>query len=389
LAQIFSPFAFSAKKEDSMSTRAILSQVVLLVLLSASAAFAAWQNVAPGIDYQEFTLADPNHVYVARMDRATTMVIIDSAIATGILASGNEPVSAIATRYDDTFGYWQEEWGKWRYKVWVAINGSGFTGSPPSGGQIISGWYAKRFDEFDATGPVWQLDRDVWLGSCPRHRPEKNYVTLMPSATTIPITGINKPRSSASDLIIFTCHYARQTPSVSDGAEVLVEMLRPAMVLPPPSYAKGYVREIRPNQGYTPIPFDHVVLSAGSSAATTLLANVAIGSEVRISQEITHYLEDCNTGNSLDWSKTYASCRYMTWKPLKNGVVDSYPSEPDAQTRRARTAFAYNDDYIFFVVVDEISGSIGMNMGELGTFCLNYLGATWADGWRRLLYHVG
>lgn len=359
----------------------ILFFLLLFVLVVCSSVFAEWINIAPGIDYQEFHLPDPNNVFVARMDRATTSCIIDSCIAQGRLSGGREPVSGMANRYEDTFGYWGEEWGKYRYDVVVAINGSGFDFSTgiPSGGQIISGWYAKRFDEFDGSGPVWQMDRDIWLGSCVRHRAVKNIVTYPATGNTQEITGINRARDQSNDLIIYTPHYDTHTPPANDGVEVLVEMSRPTMILPYPNYASGIVKEIRINQGSTPIPFDHIVLSAeGPNADQTLLANVSIGSEVRISQEITHYSDDCSTPNPLDWTKTYASVRYMTFKFLKDGVVDGYPGNSQANTRNPRTAVAYNDDYVFFIVVDGRSTqSVGMTMEELGNFCVNYLGATW------------
>ena len=42
-----------------------------------------------------------------------------------------------------------------------------------------------------------------------------------------------------------------------------------------------------------------------------------------------------------------------------------------------RTAVAYNDDYVFFVVVDgrDPGTSVGMNMTQLGNFCDSYLNA--------------
>ncbi len=367
----------SEGEDAKMRQKIILFTIIFYFLVSCTIVFAQWQAVAPGIDYQEFNLTSPNNnVYVTRMNRANENCIIDSCIAQGKLSSGLETVSGMANRYDDTFGYWGEEWGKYRYDIVAAINGSGFNGAP-HGGQIISGWYAKRFGEFDGSGPVWQLDRDIWLGSCVRHRSEKNRIIYPATGNDQGITGINEARAESNDLIIYTHHYDKQTPYVTDGVEVLVEMIRPTMILPPPAYAKGYVREIRQNQGSTPIPFDHIVLSAeGPSADQTLLNNVSIGSEVRVSQEITHYLDDCNTPNPLDWSKTYCSVRYMTFTFLKDGVVDGYPGDYQANQYRARTAVAYNDDYIYFVVVDEIAGSSGMTMQLLGNFCLNYLGAT-------------
>jgi len=49
-----------------------------------------------------------------------------------------------------------------------------------------------------------------------------------------------------------------------------------------------------------------------------------------------------------------------------------------ANIRNPRTAVAYNDDYIYFIVVDGRNAPIsyGMTMEELGNFCLTYLNAT-------------
>jgi len=360
-----------------MRQKISLFTIIFYFLVSCTIVFAQWTPVAPGIDYQEFTLTDPNNVFVARYDRSDTSCIIDSCIAQGKLVSGRETVSGMANRYDDTFGYWGEEWGKYRYDVVVAINGSGFSGDTPSGGQIISGWYAKRFGEFDGSGPVWQLDRDLWFGTCVRHLGYKNKVAYPATGQDQNITGINEARDENDDLIIYTSHYGSHTPSASDGVEVLVEMVRPTMILPTPSYAKGYVKEIRANQGSTSIPFDHIVLSAeGPNADVKLLSNVSIGSEVRVSQEITHYDQNCSTPRGLDWTKTYCSVRYMTYYFLRDGAANDL-GKSGASDRHPRTAVAYNDDYIYFVVVDGRSGiSVGMTMQELGNFCKNYLGAT-------------
>ena len=67
------------------------------------------------------------------------------------------------------------------------------------------------------------------------------------------------------------------------------------MILPDPSFARGFVRQIRNNQGNSLIPFNSIVLSAHGSAAQTLLANVQVGDEIHVSQEITSYESDCST----------------------------------------------------------------------------------------------
>lgn len=357
---------------------AVIGSVIFLCLLLAGVIFAEWEQVCPGIEYQKFTLPDPNNVYVARMDRSNTSCIIDSCIAsgrlykTGLPYSGRETVSGMANRYDDTFGYWGQEWGKYRYDVKVAINGDGFdynTGLP-TGGQIISGGYAKRIPEWFEAGFVWRIYGDCFLGKCVHHRNEKNYIKY-PSGVTQNFS-INKARGS-NELVIYTQHWAERTYTDNSGVEVIVEMETPLRIMPPPSYSKGYVREIRNGIGSAPILFDHIVLSATGSAASTLLANVSIGSEIQISQEITHYQSDCSTPRNLDFTKTYANIGYMGCMFLEDGVVRTCSNFD----RHPRTAVAYNDNYIFFVVVDGRSTvSVGMTYEELGNFCKNVLGAT-------------
>jgi len=58
----------------------------LLLLLAATCAQAQWVNVGNGIDYQKFTLADPNDVFVARMTRSNINCIIGSMTASNRVA---------------------------------------------------------------------------------------------------------------------------------------------------------------------------------------------------------------------------------------------------------------------------------------------------------------
>jgi hypothetical protein len=148
------------------------------------------------------------------------------------------------------------------------------------------------------------------------------------------------------------------------------------MVLPSPAYSKGIVRGIRQNAGSTSIPFDHVVLSAHGTKAAKF-AGLNIGDEIRISHEITHYQPNCSSSNSFDWTKTYASIG-GSYVFLRNGQIYHY-TDLGATQRHPRTAIAYNDDYIFFIVVDgrDPDNSIGMTIDELANFTRDTLGATW------------
>lgn len=342
-------------------------------LLCCAPLLGQWEPVAPGIDYQEFTIAGPNNLFVARMDRDNLDCTIDSYVAQGRLTGGTETVSSMAAKHEEAIGYWGQTWGQ-RNDVVVAINGDFYSSGIPVSGQVSSGWYAKRFSDFTGgSGFAWQLDRDAFIGACVRHVASRQKVTYPATGQDQNINGVNTPREN-DQLVLYTHHYDLTTGTDDSGVEVLVEMARPTLILPTPSSADGTVVEIRESAGSTVIPFDHVVLSAHGSAATWLLANVSPGAVVQISQEIRHYEQDCSTPCPWDWTKTYAAVG-GSYHFLKEGVVQTF-TDPGATLRHPRTAVAFDDDYIYFVVVDGRSAeSIGMNMTELGNFCLDTLGA--------------
>ena len=107
--------------------------VVVLVVTGSVSAQApaedlAWEQIAPGIEYQKFRLPDPNNIFVVRMDRANPTVTLETTIAQGKLAEGRETVSGMYARYDQALNYWggsanPPTWGM-RNQAVVAINGS-------------------------------------------------------------------------------------------------------------------------------------------------------------------------------------------------------------------------------------------------------------------------
>ena len=357
-----------------MKKRCMCVGFVLAWLVPAFApTLSDWQSIVPGIDYQEFTVSGPNNLFVARMDRANLDCTIDTMIGQGKLVGGTERVSSMAARREGSIGYWGEVWGQ-SYDVVAAVNGDFYSSGVPVSGQISSGWYAKRFGNFTGgSGFAWQLDRDAFMGECVRHIANKQKAAYPATGNDQNIHGVNTIRDT-NQLILYTHHYDLTTGTDDSGAEVLVEMTRPTLILPTPNFAVGTVVEIRENAGSTVVPFDHVVLSAHGTAASTLLNNVSIGAEVQISQEITHYEHDCSTPNPWDWTKTYASIG-GSYHFLEEGEVQTF-DDPGATQRHPRTAVAFDDDYIYFIVVDGRSAiSVGMNMTELGNFCLDYLAA--------------
>ncbi|HNB54239.1 MAG TPA: hypothetical protein PK530_19985, partial [Anaerolineales bacterium] len=302
-----------------------------------------WQTVAPGIEYQKFYFPvsnpdnlGPNYVYVARMDRANPTVTIDSMISNGNLANTTQRTSNMAAGYEQTLNFWGQTWGN-RTDVVAAINGYYF-GEPieppgvPWRGQINSGWYAKRFDDNEnGSGFVWKLDRTAFIGECVYHQPSEQIVSFAGTTTsTVKIDDINAPRGE-DQLILFTPQYDSHTMTDDGGVEILVEMTRPTLILPPSlnllptglpqafeswlnpdlpprnpeSEAIGYVRAIRNGQGDTLIPFDHIVLSATGIKRDKLLENLEVGEEIGISQAVNHLSdEDCETPiTGKDWTK--------------------------------------------------------------------------------------
>ena len=137
------------------------------------------------------------------------------------------------------------------------------------------------------------------------------------------------------------------------------------------------MRQIHNGEGNSLIPFNAIVLSASGTAAQALLANVQVGSEIRVSQEITSYLDDCSTPYALSWTKTYATIQGAFFF-LKNGQVREF-DDPGATERNPRTAILFNDQYIYFLVVDgrDVYHSVGMSIHELAIFARDTLGASW------------
>jgi hypothetical protein len=337
-----------------------------------------WQNLAPGIDYREFYLPQPNHIYVTRLDRANSQAFIETSLAQGRLGGGLETVRDQALRYDQALSFWDGEWGA-RYQVVAAINGGFF--DPQSGlllnGMIQSGWYARRFENRQTVGGfAWRLDRQAFVTECLVSAPGKQQVVLLKSQKTIPFDGINMPREK-DQLVIYTPQYGPVTPSAKTGVEFLVETGRPLMILPSPEMITGTVREVIEGKGENFIPFDHIVLSAGGKTAQALKGLLQPGDQIGIAQEIRHLDGGCRKERSegLEW--TYAGLAGSDVF-LREGEIQPL-NDLEAVLRNPRTAVALNEQYVYFIVVDgrDQMRSLGMSMVELAVFAKLNLGATW------------
>jgi len=337
-----------------------------------------WESIAPGVDFRKFFLPHPNRVYVARMERDHPNLTLDTAVAQGRISGGVETVRAMAEQMDEVINYWDEEWGKTNQVV-AAVNGYFYdteTGIPWSG-QIKSANYIKRFDDLHSgSGLAWTLDRNFFIGGCVRHQPGKQRIIHLPTNQTQTFDGINIPRGE-DQLIIYTSDYDATTLTQDEGIEVLVELDSPFMIMLSPDMVTGTVVDKHDGIGSTYIPFNHIVLSASGTASEGLRSEVHIGDQIGISQEIRHMEADCQTPSSQSWIKTYAGLG-ASFTFLKDSEIQTF-DDLGAILRNPRTAVAYNDRHIFFIVVDgrDRLGSVGMSMVELGVFAKHMLGATW------------
>jgi len=356
----------------------IVFSLLFVTAWPALAASSPWEAVAPGIEYQRFLLPDPNRVYVARMERSNPSVTLESGLAKGTLTTERETVLDMANRYDQTLSFWDPSWGR-RNRVAVAINGSyldRLTGLILSG-QVQNGIFVKRFDPLGGgSGFGWTYDRQAFIGRCVDYDPGAQIVVIPATETTLRLNGVNVPREEDT-LVLYTPQFNARTGTNDSGAEVVIELDRLMMNQYAPGGLVGYVRKVRDGVGSSAIPFDHVVLSGHGAAREALLASLQVGDEVHIMQGIQSLEEDCLTPLDLSWSRTYTSIS-GAYAYLRNGEIFQM-DDPGATYRHPRTAIAFNDQYIYFIVVDgrQPGVSVGMSFDELAAFSRDELGATW------------
>jgi len=380
-----------------MRYRSLVIIIVLIFLISSPVVTAQadlespsdWEQLRQGITYKKFHITEPRDmdIFVAAMDRSNLSVTVDSGIAQGRLSGGLETVRSQAARYDQTINYWDATWGN-RSEVVVAINGYYFNQSVepigvPLSGQIHSGWYAKQFTNIigDA-GFSWTMDRQAFIGDCVYHSADKNDVLFVNANYDPNFQAVNIEHSD-ENMILYTPQYDVNTRTISTTEdpvlEIAIELSRPSLLISDPGYVRGRIMQIRDNKGSTPLRFDYVVLSLWGDVRTATKSRIDgnlinIGDEVRITQEI----KDCAVSTTKPWVKTYSGMG-GDYHFLNDGTIREYEEMPDAVVGNSRSAIVYNDEYIFFIVVDKCNPNVseGIKISELGTFAINYLGANW------------
>ncbi len=338
--------------------------------------------LADGVSFQKFHLSvegRPVDFFVARMERSRPDLTLDSALAAGSLAHGRETVAQMAARADDALSTWGEKpWG--RNRVLAAVNGYYFDleSGTPWRGQVQSGWYVQRFDDVESgSGFVWKRDGQAFIGGCLHHPAGKQTVAFLESGVTLRFQGVNRPRGE-DELVLYTAAYDASTGTSDDGMEVLVELDAPLGIAPAGSreMVTGVVRAVYDRAGDTLLPFGYVVLSAHGKARRRLRQQAAVGAKVGIHQEIAHFESDCRTPSPYDWGGAYAAIG-GDYVLLRDGYLPDI-SRPEARKRNARTAIAFNERFVFFVVADGWNPGVseGVTAQQLATFLRDVLGAT-------------
>jgi exopolysaccharide biosynthesis protein len=383
LLSIVVPQPIPPNPPDKLAPASGLSQAIYLPIIQTvppppPLGLNEWVNVGDGVDYQQFTLPDPNNVYVARMDRANPSVFLESSLGTGELVGGRETVSGMAQRYDQAINHWNNTWGG-RNHVVVAINGDYFDPSSgnPQNGMLQSGWYIKRYNDYEGwSGFAWLADRSAFIGQCIVNEPGGQFVSFADPEKTQRINAVNALRQEGQ-LVLYTPQYASSTLTDSSGSEVVVELSAPLAATAPGNRVNGRVTAVRPDSGSTPIPYDSIVLSGQGQAGQDLVNSVQVGDEIGITQEIGSFGNDCKTPIPGDWTQAYAGIGgAFTF------LTDGAPQHLDvtgAIVRHPRTAIAMNDQYIYFIVVDgrDPGVSVGMTFDELAIFAKEKLDASY------------
>jgi hypothetical protein len=259
--------------------------------------------------------------------------------------------------------------------VVAAINGSYFdlgTGEP-NNGMVMGGWYTKMYSDLGGwSGFIWRQDRAAYVGACVTHPAGSMSLTNLINGTHMPIDGVNS-EINADQLVVYTPHYDAFSPGQRNGAEVLIGLYQPLGL----NTTIGTVLSVHSGEGPLPIPFDAAVLSARGSAAAALLNTHKPGDVISIDLQLTHFEADCRSSAPFSWAGTYASLG-GTLPFLREGEIIPFQDD-GAEQKHPRTAICFNEDWLYFVVVDGRNNgySIGMTIPELASFCKDRLSATW------------
>ncbi|MEK6321568.1 MAG: phosphodiester glycosidase family protein [Acidobacteriota bacterium] len=176
------------------------------------------------------------------------------------------------------------------------------------------------------------------------------------------ISGINRPRG-ADELIVYTPEFHRTTLTTPDGVELIAR--------------RNKVIRVRDGEGSSAIPLDGFVISACGRAREWVLANLRIGSLVRLDSKLVP-LESDPTGS---WKQASFIAGGGPQLIKEGSVVITFEEEKIAakfvSDRHPRTAIArLKDGNMLIATVDgrQPGTSVGMSLFELASLLLEFGG---------------
>ena len=323
----------------------------LLGCLSAAGSVTT-ETLAPGVYHDKYVLSDPNVVHVIRMDFSHP----EYKLRLGFPQkqrnyTAKEGVSVISSRYEAPGNH-----------VIAAVNGSYFNVAPTDPG--ISGMLA------DDAGYVqlasWDSSRarfcfnDARVPVIESNGNSSSPTVTFTDGTTASINNYMMARAT-NGLACYMTTWGPTTGTTNQGVEIIVSNV--SYPIKPGKQVSGVVTAILTGASSTnnTIPAGGLVLSGDGTAATTLLAKVAVGNRL--------YLKTTISTADFYWCNFALSGNgYL----LKAGVPVQAGTNADPQT-----VIAWNATTFFFMTVDgRQTKSIGMSWNQLASFLLNTVGAT-------------
>jgi hypothetical protein len=325
--------------------------VVLLawILLSWGESFvsaaekSSFPKLGPGLSYIQERFGDePLAIHVLKIDRTRNDFALTTTLAKGSLF-GLETMSDQIKQIPSAVG-----------EPVAAINGDFFAiAEGPFQGTICGAQIYQDQLISEPAGPMFWIAAD----GQPRIEDVKsNFQINWPNGEAISFA-LNNDR--ADDAVVLYTPFLGESTRTKNGVEYIMEIVSDEKLLKAGEVYRARVLAVSGN-GNTPLKTGTLVLSVGPKKASTLPA-LKVNDEITFSTATSPGLKDVRlalAGNQI---------------LLHEGKAPAFPDKD----RHPRTAFGWNDQFFFFVVVDgrQEGLSRGMNYEELSQL-MQQIGAT-------------
>lgn len=328
-----------------------------LILFSTSLFLTSYaEEIAPGMDYLLYEQPGPDIVHVVRIDRDRK----DISLSLGFPHKKRnfpekETVESIFERYDNPP----------ENDVVAAINASFF-----GDGTFISGAMATGGNYIQAPNSSWPVLAMTPSGELiieERASSAGGRVTF-PDGRTLEIDQLNLIRQPDS-IACYSNQWGNSTGTTEQGVEVIVEKV--TYPFSPDKEVTGIVSAIKTGEKSVnnQIPENGLVLSAREEKARSLRNKVKKGDRIYIRWDITPSV--LSNGNLI-----LTAAGHILHEGVANTESWDDWNESFSDSEHPRTALAWNDEYLFMVVVDgRQKKSGGMTFSELAEFLKTKLGA--------------